>query len=106
MAKYLIKGSYTVEGLKGLMKDGGTKRLDAVRAALKSVGGSVETGYFALGDDDVFIIVDAPDNTTIGALALAVGASGSVRATTTVLMTAAEVDAAVKKAVSYTAPGR
>jgi uncharacterized protein with GYD domain len=106
MAKYLIKGSYTTEGVKGLMKDGGTKRLDAVRAAMKSVGGSVETGYFALGEEDVYIIVEAPDHTAVSAVALAASASGAVRATTTVLMTPAEVDAAVKKAVSYTAPGR
>lgn len=27
MPKYLYHGSYTDEGLKGLMKDGGTKRM-------------------------------------------------------------------------------
>jgi uncharacterized protein with GYD domain len=106
MAKYLIKGSYTAEGAKGLIKDGGTKRLDAVRAAMKSVGGTVEAAYFAMGEHDVYLIVDAPDHAAVGALAITVNASGSVRVSTTVLMTASEVDAMVKKAVSYTAPGR
>ena len=106
MAKYLIKGSYTAEGAKGLLKDGGTKRLEAVRAAMKSVGGSVEAAYFAMGDEDVYIIVDAPDHASVGALAVAANASGGVRVSTTVLMTAAEVDAMVKKVVSYTPPGR
>jgi len=106
MAKYLIKGSYTAEGAKGLMKDGGTKRIDAVRAAMKSVGGTVETAYFAIGEDDVYLIVDAPDHASVGAFAVAANASGGVRASTTVLMTAAEVDAMVKKTVSYTPPGR
>jgi|SRR5579872_91180 len=106
MAKYLIKGSYTAEGAKGLMKDGGTKRLDAVRAAMKSVGGTLEAGYFAMGEQDVYLIVDAPDHASVGALAITANASGSVRVSTTVLMTAADVDAMVKKAVSYTPPGR
>jgi len=106
MAKYLIKGSYTSEGVKGLIKDGGTKRLDAVRTAMKSVGGSVEAAYFAMGEDDVYLIVDAPDHASVGALAVVANASGGVRVSTTVLMTASEVDAMVKKAVSYTPPGR
>jgi uncharacterized protein with GYD domain len=106
MAKYLIMGSYTADGAKGLLKDGGTKRLDVIKAAMKSVGGSFETGYFALGEHDVFAIVDAPDHVAISAIGIAVAASGSVRVKTTALMTAADVDAAVKKAVSYTPPGR
>src|SRR5262249_30470463 len=106
MPKYLITGSYTAEGVKGLLKDGGTKRLDAVRAAMKSVGGSVEAAYFALGEHDVYIIVDAPDHAAITAVALATGGSGAVRVKTTALLTPAEVDAAVKKTVTYTPPGR
>ncbi|HEX4568600.1 MAG TPA: GYD domain-containing protein [Vicinamibacterales bacterium] len=106
MPKYLITGSYTAEGIKGLMKDGGTKRLDAVRAAMKSVGGSVDAAYFALGEHDVYITVDAPDHAAVTAVALAAGASGAVRVRTTALLTPAEVDAAVKKAVTYTPPGR
>ena len=106
MAKYLIKASYTADGAKGLMKDGGTKRLDTIKAAMKSVGGSFETGYFALGEHDVYAIVDAPDHVAISAVSITAGASGAVRVSTTALMTAADVDAAVKKAVTYTAPGR
>jgi uncharacterized protein with GYD domain len=105
MAKYLITGSYTAEGAKGLIKDGGTKRLEVIKAAMKSVGGSFESGYFALGEHDVFAIVDAPDHVAISAIGIAVAASGTVRVKTTALMTAADVDAAVKKAVKYTPPG-
>jgi hypothetical protein len=42
MPKYLITASYTAEGVRGLLKDGGTKRRQAAEAALKSVGGRVE----------------------------------------------------------------
>jgi uncharacterized protein with GYD domain len=106
MAKYLIKASYTAEGVKGLMKDGGTKRLEAVRTAMQSVGGTLETGYFALGEYDFYAIVDAADHASVSALAMAAAGSGSVRVHTTVLLTPAEVDAAVKKAANYTPPGR
>jgi uncharacterized protein with GYD domain len=106
MAKYLVTASYTAEGAKGLMKDGGSKRVKVVTEALKAAGVTIESFYFALGEHDVFIIVNAPDHVTMTAVALATNASGAVRLSTTVLLTPAEVDAAVKKAVAYTPPGR
>ena len=50
MAKYLIKATYTSDGSKGLLKDGGTQRRAAAEQALKSAGGKLETFYFAFGD--------------------------------------------------------
>ena len=106
MAKYLIAGSYTVEGAKGLLKDGGTKRRAAIEAMIKGLGGRLETFYFAFGDTDVYAIVDVPDQVTASALALTVGASGAAGVKTTVLVTPEEVDQAVKKTVRYRAPGK
>ena len=40
MPKYLLRASYTQSGAQGLIKDGGTKRAEVVRAAAASVGGS------------------------------------------------------------------
>ncbi|HZJ33568.1 MAG TPA: GYD domain-containing protein [Vicinamibacterales bacterium] len=106
MPKYLIKASYTAEGIKGVMKDGGTKRRAAAEAAVKSTGGKLEGFYFAFGDSDALVIVDAPDNASIAAASMAIGASGLVSATTTVLLTPEEIDQAVKKGASYSGPGR
>jgi uncharacterized protein with GYD domain len=106
MPKYLLETSYTSEGAKGLLKDGGTKRRQAAEAAIKSVGARLEAFYFAFGDADAILLVDAPDNATISAASIAVNASGAVTAKTRVLMTPEEVDQATKKTVSYTAPGR
>ena len=105
MAKFLLQASYTTEGLKGLLKDGGSKRRAAAEEAVKSVGGKVEAFYFAFGDSDAIVIVDAPDNVSATAVALAVNASGAVHSKTTVLLTPAEVDQATKKTVSYRPPG-
>ena len=56
MAKYLYHGSYTDKGLKGLMKDGGTKRMEVTKKAIESIGGKMEAYYFAFGSNDFFII--------------------------------------------------
>ena len=106
MAKYLVRASYTAEGAKGLIKDGGTKRVQAVKDTLKAAGATVDSFFFALGEHDVYLIIDAPDHATITAVALATNASGAVRLSTTVLVTPEEVDAAVKKTVNYVPPGR
>jgi uncharacterized protein with GYD domain len=106
MPKYLLEARYTIDGAKGLMRDGGTKRRAAAEAALKSVGAKVEAFYFAFGDNDAVVIADAPDNVSMTAASLAINASGAVTLKTTVLQTPEEVDQAVKKPVSYTPPGR
>jgi len=105
MAKYLIQANYIGEGIKGLLKEGGSSRRKVVDELLASVGGKVESFYYAFGDTDAFVIVDVPDNVTAAAVALTVGASGAVTLKTTVLMTPEEVDQATKKSPAYRAPG-
>ena len=106
MAKYLLKVSYNVEGIKGVMKEGGTSRVASVEKALAGVGGSLESFYFAFGGDDVYVIADVPDHASAMAMAAAVGSSGAIgHYETVVLLTPAEVDAAMKMAVDYHPPG-
>ncbi len=106
MPKYLLQASYTGEGIKGLRKEGGTARRAAAEQLVKSLGGTVESFYYAFGDADVYTVVDMPDHESMSAAALAIGASGVVTGKTIVLMTAEEVDAAVKKIPTYRAPGQ
>jgi len=106
MPKYLLQGSYTTEGLKGVLKEGGSKRRAAVEETIKGLGGKVEAFYFAFGESDAVVIVDVPDQVSATAAALVVNASGAVRVKTTVLVTPDEVDQATKKAVRYRAPGQ
>ena len=105
MAKYLIQASYVGEGIKGLLKEGGSARRAAVEKLLASVGGKVDSFYYAFGDTDAYVIVDAPDNVTTAAVALTVAASGLVTIKSTVLLTPEEVDQATKKSPAYRAPG-
>jgi uncharacterized protein with GYD domain len=105
MAKYLVQGSYTVDGIKGVLKEGGTGRREAVSTALKALGGKVESIYYAFGDTDVYVIIDAPDNVTVAALAMGIAATGSIALKTTVLLTVEEIDQASKKTLSYRPAG-
>jgi uncharacterized protein with GYD domain len=84
----------------------GSRRKAAVEQMLNALGGKVEAFYFALGDSDVYVIVDVPDTASGAAPSLAVNASGTVRLSTIMLMTPEEVDVACKKTVNYRAPGQ
>jgi len=106
MAKYLLEVSYTADGSKGLLKDGGSKRRNAAKALVESVGGTLESMYFAFGDTDVFCIVEVPDALAAAAASIALGASGAVTTRTTPLLTVEEIDSAVKKSARYVAPGQ
>ena len=106
MPKYLVQFNYTGQGLKGVLKEGGTSRRAATEELVKSLGGTLEAYYFAFGEADGFALVDLPDNASTAAINLTVAASGAVTTKTTVLITPEEVDAAVKKTPSYRPPGQ
>ena len=105
MPKYLYTAHYKPEGVKGLVRDGGTGRRAAVEKAVAGAGGKLETMYYAFGGTDAYLIVDLPNNATAAALALAVNASGMTTTSTVVLLTPAEVDEATKKSIDYKPPG-
>lgn len=106
MAKFLTRGSYTNEGIKGVLKDGGSKRVQATKHLIESLGGKFIAMYFAFGDDDFFIISEGPDN--IGAVAgsMIANASGAVNLKVTVLIDSEEVDQATKMTAEYKPPGQ
>ena len=105
MARYLWKVSYSQEGAKGLLKEGGSARRDVVDGLVKGVGGTLESFYFALGEDDAFVIADVPELTDLAAVSLTVAAAGGARVQSIQLLTPEEVDAAAQKSVSYRPPG-
>jgi uncharacterized protein with GYD domain len=106
MPKYLVEANYVGDGLKGLLKEGGSSRRAAVEKLFASVGGKVEAFYYAFGATDLFVIADLPDNVSAASLSLTVNAVGAATARVTVLLTAEEVDQATKKSPAYRAPGQ
>jgi len=105
MAKYMLRVNYTLEGIRGVTAQGGSARKTAAAQAIKSVGGKLESFYFAFGGTDVYVIADFPDNTAAASVALAVAAAGGVTCETVVLIPPDEIDAAVAQSVKYKPPG-
>ena len=105
MPKYLICGSYTAEGMRGLQKDKASGRRQAVSDLMESMGGRLEAMYYALGEDDVFVVVDAPSQADAAAIGVAASASGMVRLRTIQLLTVEETDQILSKTVNYRTPG-
>ena len=106
MSRYLIKASYSPEGIKGVLAKGGTARVDAISKLAAGVGGSLESFYFAFGSDDVYVIVDAPSHEAMAAIAATVTSTGALSSyETVVLLTADQIDAASQMSVDYTPPG-
>ena len=106
MAKYLAKANYTQKGLEGLLQDGGSKRRDVVEKLAASLGAKVESFYYAFGDTDLYLIMDAPDNLSAATASLVVSAAGGAQVSISVLLTPEEIDEVAKKSAAYTAPGK
>jgi uncharacterized protein with GYD domain len=105
MAKYLAKAKYNADGVRGLLKDGGSARVAAVTKLVKGLGGKVESFYFAYGECDAYVVVDVSDDAAALAVTLAVNASGAVTVEMVPLITAKQIDEASKTTVKYKAPG-
>jgi uncharacterized protein with GYD domain len=105
MPKFLVEVKYSLDGPKGLMAEGGSSRVDASKTLIESLGGSLETFYFAFGEADAYMIADLPDNVSAAAGALIARVSGGVVSHMVVLLTPEEIDAATKKQGIYHPPG-
>jgi uncharacterized protein with GYD domain len=105
MPKFLLTGSYSVDGVKRLIDHGGTKRRQEVERVVEVAGGRLEALYWAFGEDDVYAVIDLPTNASMAAISLAVGAAGLLRSKTVVLMTPEEVDEATRQSGELRPPG-
>ena len=105
MAHFMFRAHYTQSGIQGVLKEGAASRIKAVSELVSSVGGRVECAYWAFGDDDFVMIAEMPSNAAAAAAATRVSASGTSGVTTTVLLTADEIDEARGLGVTFRPPG-
>jgi uncharacterized protein with GYD domain len=105
MAKYLYRLNYTKAGLEGSIKEGFANREAFFRKTVAGLGGTTEAAYWAYGDTDIFIVVDLPDAEKATGLSLALATTGAFEVSTTMLLTAAAMDAGARKMPGYRAPG-
>jgi uncharacterized protein with GYD domain len=107
MPLYLTKFSYTPEAWARLIGNP-EDRSDAARSYIEGVGGSLHGFWYAFGDADGYTLWEAPDNVSMAAVALAIGAGGGVSSLeTTVLLSIEETLIALRQAadVGYRPPG-
>ncbi len=107
MAMYLTRFSYTAETWARLIQNPEDRR-KAARSYIESVGGKLHGFWYAFGEHDGWNLWEAPDNVSMAAVVLAIGAGGALRSTeTTVLLSVEELMEALGKAksVGYRPPG-
>jgi uncharacterized protein with GYD domain len=98
MSHYLIQVAYNSQGVAALVNDP-QDRVEKVRPAIEGLGGRIESAYYAFGKYDIVLTVEMPDNVKAAAMALAVGAGGTVSSyMTTVLLTPEEAVQAMSEA--------
>ena len=108
MPLYLTRFSYTPETWARLAANPEDRRT-AARAYIEAVGGKLHGFWYAFGEYDGYNLWEAPDNVSMAATALAIGAGGALSSIqTTVLLTVEETLAALEKAssIAYRAPGK
>jgi uncharacterized protein with GYD domain len=107
MPLYLGRFSYTTDAMKALL-DQPQDRSAAAREVAESLGGKLLGFWFAFGAFDGVFLMEAPDNASAAALAMAVGAGGALsEVETTVLLDMDEAQDAMRKAAAatYRPPG-
>jgi uncharacterized protein with GYD domain len=107
MPMYLTRFSYTPETWARLISNPEDRRA-AAKAYIESVGGKLHGFWYAFGEHDGYNLWEAPDNVSMAAVAVAIGAGGALTSfETTVLLTVEDTLAALEKAgsVKYKAPG-
>lgn len=107
MALYLTRFSYTPETWARLIKNPEDRRT-AAKEYLEGAGGKLVGFWYAFGDHDGYMLCEAPDNVSMAATALAIGAGGALSSMeTTVLLSVEDTLAALKKAssIKYRPPG-
>lgn len=104
MPMYLMEARFTAKGMHGVKQEGGTSREQAVRKAVESLGGRLESFHFAFGSKDTYTVLELPDNESAAALSAAVSSSGAVVTEMVVLLTPAQIDTATERVVDYFPP--
>jgi uncharacterized protein with GYD domain len=83
MPEYLYQVAYTPESLAAQIKNPQDRLQIVGKQLTEAVGAKILAGGYSYGKYDVSVIVDAPDDVTMAAVALAIAAAGAVKAAKT-----------------------
>ena len=80
MAKYVVLVNWTDQGIRAVKET--TQRADHVRQLVEQMGGRLDTLLWTQGRHDLVAVIEAPDDETVSAIGLRIGAQGAVRTET------------------------
>jgi len=107
MALYMTQFSYTPEAWAALARNP-EDRSAAISALSESMGGRLVSFYYSFGEYDGVAIHEAPDESTVTTIMLAVNAAGHMKTTkTTLLVTVEDTLDSLRKAgeITFRGPG-
>jgi uncharacterized protein with GYD domain len=79
MPNYVMLANWTEQGMRAI--EDSPKRIDAARKALEDMGGRFLSVYMTMGQFDLVITYDAPDDAVAARLSLMLGKLGNVHTT-------------------------
>ncbi len=80
MARYIVLTNWTDQGIRNVKES--PKRLDAARGVAKGLGADIKDVYLTMGDHDMVVVVEAPNDESMAKFILALGSAGNVRTKT------------------------
>jgi uncharacterized protein with GYD domain len=104
MPKYLAMAKFSADAVKGLRAAGAAKRVEVNRTAIESLGGKLECYYYAFGEQDVYAVIDLPDDEAAAAASLTVNETGLISVRVVKLLTAEQIDDALSRSPNYQPP--
>jgi len=80
MPTYISMLHYTQQGISAIKN--APARIDAAKEAYRKAGGELKSIYLTLGQYDLVVIADMPNDEAVARMALALGAQGNIRSET------------------------
>jgi uncharacterized protein with GYD domain len=103
MTHYLVRFSYVSRSIKSMVSQPEVDHAGQASAMVASVGGKLLGYWYAFGEFDGVVLMEAPDSSTAASVAMAIGGTGEVsRLETTVLLSMDEAQQAMRTAAAAT----
>ena len=80
MTTYIMLINWTEQGIRDVKSS--PKRLDAARKLLGEMGGTMKAFYLTMGEFDMVVVAEAPDDAVAARFAMMLGQAGNVRTRT------------------------
>ena len=80
MPTYVLLANWTDQGIRAVKES--PRRLDTAKKALKDMGGEFKSLFLTLGDYDLVVIYEAPDDAVAARFNLQLGMQGNIRTRT------------------------